>query len=392
MFPAAAGAQEPAKTHTLFMGADVSVGPDTDLYPVKDVSGSSWVINVGGHAKTVSAKSGPLNIRVTPGLKLTETSAMLADLKGVPSYTSGNDPATKLTKDLDKSADLNAGYQAAVSSSQASLVRAQVTAGAITGTNNLDTVKYGVGSLMTPDQGPPNGNAQTARLATSMQQTALSAGSDLEMIGNRGVSSGCDAMEVTFAVSAARRLNNPYVVIITRFGERDGRPGMIRKMVYAKALDPIDNHPTSVDILEGGFPPAFELKDFEVHLYNQGEEIATNVSAKRVELTRDEAFEYVKMEYLGSHKGDTLPAAPVMGKLPADLPARLAEGKYAGTYYVRVSKDGMADGVFSDTACTKSIGDPYLESVVKSIRFKPALEMGKPVAGTAPLNLGRLKI
>ena len=212
------------------------------------------------------------------------------------------------------------------------------------------------------------------------------------MYGDRGSSPGYDAMEVTFGVSAAHRLNNPYVVIISRFGDKGGAQGSVKKMIYAKALDPIDNHPTSVDILEGGFPPGFDLKDFEVHLYNQGEEIATNVSSKRVELTRDEAFEYVKVVYLGSHKGDTLPATPVMGKLPADLPARLAVGKYGDTFYVRVSKDGLAEEPFFDAACTRRIGDPYLETVVKSIRFKPALDRGSPVEGVAPLKLGQLAI
>jgi len=80
----------------------------------------------------------------------------------------------------------------------------------------------------------------------------------------------------------------------------------------------------------------------------------------------------------------------VMGKLPADLPARLANGSYAGTFYVRVSKDGLADEPYADTACTQKIADPYLMSVVKSIRFKPALELGKPVEGTAAVNLNQL--
>ncbi len=394
IIPATAGAQESAKTHTLFMGADVSVGQDKGLYAVRDVSGSSWVIDVDGQTKVLSAKSGPLNIKVTPSLKLTEVSATLADLKGTPAYTSGSDPSTRLTKALDESANLNAGYQAAVSQAQSSLVRAQVNAGAITGTNNnqLGNIPGGFGRGMTPDQGAPNSNVQTGRLATQLEQTSLSSGSGLEMYGDRGSSPGYDAMEVTFGVSAAHRLNNPYVVIISRFGDKGGAQGSVKKMIYAKALDPIDNHPTSVDILEGGFPPGFDLKDFEVHLYNQGEEIATNVSSKRVELTRDEAFEYVKVVYLGSHKGDTLPATPVMGKLPADLPARLAVGKYGDTFYVRVSKDGLAEEPFFDAACTRRIGDPYLETVVKSIRFKPALDRGSPVEGVAPLKLGQLAI
>jgi hypothetical protein len=121
-------------------------------------------------------------------------------------------------------------------------------------------------------------------------------------------------------------------------------------------------------------------------------EIASNIATDRVELTRDEAFEYVKMEYVAAHKKDTLPAVPAMGKLPADLPAHLAAGQYRGTYYVVVSKEGLADIPFLDSACTLKVGDPYLMTVVQSLRFKPALENGKPVSGKVALDLNKLPI
>jgi len=85
-----------------------------------------------------------------------------------------------------------------------------------------------------------------------------------------------------------------------------------------------------------------------------------------------------------------LVTAAVMGELPADLAGHIASGKYPETIYVRVSKDGLADDAFADVACSKKIEDAYLESVVRSIRFKPALDGGKPVDGVASLNLRRL--
>jgi hypothetical protein len=96
------------------------------------------------------------------------------------------------------------------------------------------------------------------------------------------------------------------------------------------------------------------------------------------------------MEYIGAHQKDTLAATPAMAKLPADLPSRLAQGKYGTAFYVKVSKDGLADEAYADPACTRRINDPYLNSVVKRVRFKPALSSGKPVDGTATLNLGKL--
>jgi len=206
------------------------------------------------------------------------------------------------------------------------------------------------------------------------------------------VQTGLDAMDVEFEISSERPLQKPYVVTMTRFHPKGSKPGMVQNLVYARELGMIESHPTYVHFVESGFPHDFELIDFQLHVYNRGEEVATTESSKRVELTRDEAFEYVKMEYLGSHKDATLPAVPAMAKLPADLPKRLAEGEFRETFYVKVSKDGLADEAFDDATCSKRIEDSYLEKVVRCIRFNPALAQGKPVEGVASLNLRQLKI
>jgi hypothetical protein len=50
-----------AKTHTLFMGADIAINLDKDIYQVKDVWGSNWVIDINGRDKprTASATHSP---------------------------------------------------------------------------------------------------------------------------------------------------------------------------------------------------------------------------------------------------------------------------------------------------------------------------------------------
>src|SRR5580658_5428942 len=69
------------KTHTLFMGADIAINLDRDLYRVQDVFGSNWVIQINGREKEISAKRAPLDLKITPSLKLTETSATIAGFK-----------------------------------------------------------------------------------------------------------------------------------------------------------------------------------------------------------------------------------------------------------------------------------------------------------------------
>ncbi len=390
---ALADTPDPSKTHTLFMGADISVGTGKELYPVKDVVGSSWVVEVAGKEKVISSKEGPLNIKITPSLKLTKVSATVGNMKSERGYTEANDPVELQSRALARAASVNVGYQFAARQANAAQDHAAQQASTINNMSGVNGAAMARAGYLTLGPAIPNDvqtYAQNQALVES-SQAAASAGSGIEMAGE-GNSSGFDAMDVNFEVSSEKVLTNPYVVTVTRFHPRAGGAGMVQNLVYSKSLDPIGAHPSHIHLLEGGFPPNFELVDFQLHLYNRGEEVATTVSSKRVPLTGDEAFEYVKMEYVAAHGKQTLAASPVMGQLPADLPSRLAEGRYRDTVYVRVSKDGLAADAFSDASCSRRLDDPYLQSAVKSIRFKPALDNGKPVEGVVPLNLTKLAI
>jgi hypothetical protein len=411
-----------AKTHTLFMGADIAVNLDKDSYPVRGVIGSSWVVEINGEEKVISAKQAPLNLKITPSLKLTDISATIAGYKKERAYTFENDPSVRLTRGLSNSAMTNAYLIANANDAQAiadtAANKALGAAALFAGTDNLlgaAGVAATATALASPHPAPAAfvGNftfamAQAmaaqyavATAATQAQSIAIAqqgATADLNQTengnepGGRLVQTGLDAMDVEFEISSAKPLLHPYVVTMTRFHPKGAKPGMVQNLVYAKELHQVDAHPTNVHFVEGGFPYDFELIDFQLHVYDRGQEIATTVSSKRVELTRNEAFEYVKIEYIGSHKGATLPAAPAMALLPADLPAHLRQGEFKETYFVRVSKDGLADEAFADASCSNKIESPYLEKVVRCIRFDPALADGKPVEGVASLDLRKLKI
>lgn len=383
-----------SKAYTLFMGADVSVGTRSGVYPVWDVSGSSWVVKVHGEQVAVSTKDGPVDLKLTPGLKLTEISATIADLKDEPSFTPGNDPYTKFTKATSEAANNAAQSQFASNQANAMSAEASAVAQQVAATN--------------PSGGPPTpgGYLGNTNSAASAQQTvndaaqavnaaAQVAGATPGLVVAAGANpdtESFDALDVSFKISSARTLEHPYIVVVGRYHENGAPQGSVRNWIYAKAIDRIDSKTRVVSFLAGGLTPRFQLKTFEVHLYNDGGEVATNLSSNRVALTRDEAFEYVKMEYVGTHKGATLPAAPAMGHLPSDLPARLAQGQLSQALYVRVSKDGIGGEAFLDEQCSHKVEDPYVESVVRDIRFNPALQNGQPVDGIAVLRLGQLML
>jgi hypothetical protein len=374
MIPVTAGAQATQKTYTRFLGANIAVNLDKSSYPVRDVSGSAWVVEINGEQKVISAKQGPINLKITPIVKLAEVSATIADFKRAGAYTFANDPSVKLTRGLSQAANVSAGYQAAANQANA-INPTIITVGTATGTPSGS----GNGGVGAPGQG-----AAAAESASSGIQASA------DLIARAPDDSGFDAMSVEFEVSSTKTLRDPYLVTMTRFHPPGSDAGTVQSLVFAKALDPIGAAPTKVKFTEEGFPVGYSVVDFQVHLYNGGTEVATSLSEKREVMTFDQTFEYVKSLYLESHKGETMSAAPVMGDVPADFASHLTPGKYPETVYVKVSKDGLADTAFSDSACEKRIEDPYLDSVMKDLRFKPALVMGLPVEGTASIKLAQL--
>ena len=376
-FPATAGAQAVPREYTLFQGANISVVLAKSLYPVRDVNGSDWVVDISGKDTVVSGKDAPVNLKIVPVLKLTEQAASVTGFKREASYTFANDPSVRLTRGMSAAADVNAGAQAVANQAAA------VNAASVSVSSPTSHATGDAESVM---------QTATANIQSKVQSANSEADASIALGGTQDSTGGHDAMDIEFQVSSPRPLQDPYLVTMTKFHPRGSDPGVVQSLVFAKALEPIGDKPSKVHFTEEGFPIDYQVTEFQMHLYNHGIEVATNVSSKREEMNPEQAFDYVRKAYLESHKSATLHAMPVMGELSPDLHEHLAQGKYAGTIYVKVSKDGTADEAYSDAACSQKIDDPYLDSVVKTVRFKPALEKGEPVAGIAALNLSQLRI
>ncbi len=313
---AAADPSPEPKTHTLFMGVDLDIQQKKEFFRVLDVSGGSFVIKVGDHNVDVPMDRGKTAMKVIRELKLTESSATIADLKGERAYTPENDPVKRFSKQ-----QMGSSGQAIADNAQANWNLAISYVGAAERVQDYYN-KIGLGGS--------EGNSAVAAATENVNTTALihqnaqfNAGRGLNNIGvmvdkmqGELDKKLFDAMEVTFRVSSPHPLHYPYIVIVAQYREQDEKPGVAHNWIFASQLDPINNEPRRIRILRGGLPPGFELEKFQVHLYDHGNEIATNVADKRVPLTKDEAFEYVLIDYLGNHKGATLPPAPAMGRLP----------------------------------------------------------------------------
>ena len=376
ILPGRAGAQPAQKVYTLFEGANISVELDKTAYPVRDVNGSSWVVVMNGQEKVVSGAAGPINLKIVPSLKLTEASATISGYKKEGAYTFANDPSVKLTQGLAHTASVDAGYHAELNQSSAVDPSSIQTPSA---SGNNTSVTTGTA-------------AQSQTTSTTASATASAGVGATESLKESQNDEGYDALSVEFSIESEKTIDTPYIVTMARFHPRASMAGTVQSLVFAKALEPIGPKASKVTFTEEGFPVGYNLVDFQIHLYNGGTEIATNIADKREVMNQDQAFEYVKRTYIDAHKADTMHASPVMGSLPPDFAAQVAAGKYAETIYVKVSAEGLATAAYSDSTCATKIDDAYLDTVIKGIRFKPALEKGKPVEGIASLNLSHVRM
>lgn len=380
----------PAKTHVLFMGADLDVQRDRKFYRVENVTGSEFRIKVGKREVFVPTRNRSTTLKVGHGLKLSAASVQLDGLQGGPSYTPANDPVRKFN-----AASGAAGGAAAVRDlAHGRMIElsleatyAAMSANASSAGSAPATQAAAVGAEAKFQDALQQAAAADSLLKHSSQyNTGLYA----DQMQKELAEGNYDAMEVSFKISSPVELDDPHMVILFKFQQRDARPGEEGMLIHAKELDPIGPKPKYIRVREGGLPRGFKYLDCEVHIFNRGEEVATNVSSKRVELTRDEARQYIVIEHIGANKGTTVPAAAVPGTVPPARLKALSLDQLNRTYYARVARDGSLIGVFADESCSLRLDDEATVAAAGEVFFKPALYEGRPVEGIVRLRLGEI--
>ena len=82
---------------------------------------------------------------------------------------------------------------------------------------------------------------------------------------------------------------------------------------------------------------------------------------------------------------------PALARITEETRSRLGE-QFTRAFFVKVSKDGLPGGAFTDSLCNQKIEDPYLLAVIKDLRFRPGLQKGQPVEAVARVNLNDLPL
>lgn len=377
------------------MGANLSIEREKDLFRVQAVKGNSFVIKTKSGEVRVPVSFSRVGVKIEHTLKLAEHPATIAKLKIERAYSYETDPRRAAVVNKSMGDAIKDEYRNLENQEIANDLRAQsfAEANADRGMRGFimapESSRDPAGFRNSPGAGGPTGvNGQALDASAFAKFDGAGAPDFMQRMNDDLRNEAFDAVEASFEVTSGSPYLDPYLVILGQYRDRPGARES-RMWIYAESLDPITEKKQKIYVRKGGFPRGFELQSSEVHLYNRGEEIATNVADKRVPLTREEAFQYLQLQYLGTHKTATLPAKPAMGKLPPELRSRLDANLFRRTYYAKVDAAGKPLGVFTDYRCTEA-ADAILAEAIGELLFYPALEKGKPVSGVAELRLGEL--
>jgi hypothetical protein len=326
-----------------------------------------------------------VGLRISEVLKLAKVSAGIKDLKAERAYTPENDPRRKW---MAMQAVMAEGAADSVQRSEHSVIAAngQVESLAKFVRENpraADAVKQDIANAQTQSATAQQELDSAIRSADNVSD----AGSYINKMEEELKRERYDAIDVSFEISSAQPLANPYVVVVAQFHAPDAPKGTAQNWIYAEAMERLDAQPQKFHVKRGGFPRGYELQRFQVHVYDRGREVASTVAPDRADLTSSEAYDYMLIEHLAAHKGKNATAVVALGNLPADLRQKLPPGDISRTFYAKVNKVGGAEGVFTDEKCTDALEEGYTASVIRNMRFLPALEKGKAVDGVARIKL-----
>jgi len=197
-----------------------------------------------------------------------------------------------------------------------------------------------------------------------------------------------DAVQYEFVVSSPRPIPHPYVIIITDVNE-EGKADSESSHIYIRQLGPIDNEPGKVTILQGGFPPGFVLEKYQIHLYDNGSEIPTNLSENKIGMTRSEVFGYLESEYVKAHKGQSIAAVVIPNSSKVRLKNVVGVETLHSRVDIKVGKDGAVQEFSLEDAGQAPIPDA-VGSFLRDLRFYPALDNGVPIDASVTVRLADL--
>jgi hypothetical protein len=245
-----------------------------------------------------------------------------------------------------------------------------------------------VGAAITAAMIEANKAAANAAYAGGLNDLESISSSANAFMLERTSQAGATDVELSFDVSSPEPLDDAYIVVIANYAA-DNKSGKVAQKVSARAFDRLDSQTRKVTMVHAAKLDGLPFKNFDIGLYSNGQEVATNLSSKRVDLTREQAYEFFLIDYLTGHKDATRPPTPILMAPRAVIRRQIGDADANQPVYATIDKMGKILSISADEAGKVKL-PASVEVVMQNVRFMPALNKGDPVEGRVKITLADL--
>lgn len=378
--PAKAAASE-VKNNFLFMGANLQVVYKGKAYLVQELHEDFFVISVDN--KKLRVKPASRDVLLKRSFKLGDRAIRVEKLLARQGYRTVDGNKLKRGGIAMTTVSAEEGMQYA---SQAMMQDTDVMMG-LAQSENYDELYLPESSIDLPDSGTgtPASAAGYAKFLGIHDDQARGAGADAFLFPEKPEPFSVDALGIVCQITSVVPLKKPFAVVVMHYVTRD-QPDLDKTVFLTKELPEIGQKPYLFELNQGGFPQGFLSKGVEMHVYDHGRELASNVASKVVALSDADAHSFLVIDFIGRSKGVSVAPKAIMKKYTASVLKALTEERYAKPLFVKVNKAGLVVGVYADKECTQK-ANPELETVLNRWRFLPALDKGVAVEGVAQVRI-----
>jgi len=386
-FPAALIAAAPPPTSAapstgefvVFMGLDVSVADRGSDAPIVAVSESTLAITRNGQEVKMPIRDAQFRTRFAP--RLSPLQLTIEKLAGEALHDPRTDPGREALQQQLTMDSIQAHSQeiATMQANQA----AQNAA-------NTERISQQPNSPVTQAD-VQRANAAAAEAATRMDAAYATPIFASALPGSGGATDDTvDAFEVTFRLSSPVEIPGAYGLLRlqVRSPTAPQQPFAVLKFFSLRNTGP---DPRRYSIMQTGLPPGFKVDSYSVHIFSDGREVPSNLSANRLAVNLDEAHQFVILRHIQVNPAGTLPAQALPELVPAGVRERLSGARRDITVDLSIDRDGRVSAVKSING-PSGLPDDVLTAQLREIRFLPALVQGSASASEGTFAIGELLV
>lgn len=367
-------AEYDSDVYHFFVGVEVNIPYEAGIYPLLGLKNNNAVIKVDG--KTVLKPIRKIeNFQLKKGTKYSTNFVEVETFTCEPGYSVGADPelhAIQTNILLEDMSDL------ATDDFDNAMRRMGAAEGQLAGAEADTSMDRGA-RLQSAQQ-----NMSAAKESVSSAMEGVSSIPNYITKGKLG-SPAYDQLNVSIRVKAVRPMDNPILVMMVKLKDReDGE--VTASWMHFRALGRISTSPSTINFSESSYPDGKLVDSAEIFFFSNGNEVATNLSPKRVDLTAEQIRNFANFQYTTKNLSKTLPPIPAWYVLDPKILRNIDPKLLDATLKLTIDKDGVVNQVRTDADVDQYALDA-VKSIMRELIFYPALDKGTAVEGSLDIRL-----